>query len=693
MTALFRILALAALWFAAFAHADQSEGVDTGHGVASLISSHDMVEPGQMIALGVEIDLDPKWHTYWLNPGDSGEPVAIDWNGADVSDLYWPIPMPIATGPIINYGFEGSPLFAVEAVVPPDTMGSFDVTADLYYLVCYDVCIPESATLSLSLPVGESIADPGPGRRVLDAIAASPQPSGVEAGARVENGQLLVDIPETYSADAVFYPYPGDVLEHSAEQQVVSAEAGTRFVLIPGFGWDSSTPEPFDALISVPNSGKGQVVRVVPGADIDIGAVAAPVPTPAGEVRDGQVASLGTAILLAFLGGIILNVMPCVFPVISIKALSLTRAAHAEQATARREAWAYTAGVVATFLAFAAVILALKAGGSLVGWGFQLQNPKVVGVLALLTFVIGLNFLGALEVGGRLQNAGQSLTQTGGIRGAFFTGLLAVIVATPCTGPFMAGALGYTLLAPNLHTLAVFAALALGFALPFLLLAYSPALLARLPKPGPWMETFRQLLAFPLFATSIWLVWVLSAQAGAEGVALVLVAALVVAFGAWLLRRLPARTGALAALLVVAGLVLPAFVRFAPPAAQTAEIASLDYSPWSPEAVQAELAAGRAVFVDFTADWCVTCKANERVALARDDVQQLFAETDTAFLVADWTNKNDAIARELAAYGRAGVPLYLLYPAGSHDGVSPAILPQILTPGLVKDALLEANSL
>jgi len=682
---------LLAWLLAASAFAAETEVVDTGRVNARLVSSHDMVEPGQTFSVALLTELDAGWHTYWRNPGDSGEPVQITWelpDGAEAGDIYWPVPSPVPTGPIINYGFEGAPLFPV-TLTAPQAMGAWTVEADVYYLVCKDICIPESTVLRLDLVVGgTAIGDPIWGPRIRDAIEASPRRGELSAGARLEGGTVIIDVAGAQNLmGAYLFPYENWVIDHSAEQTVQRADGGVRFGQVAGFGWAEDSVEAFDALVAYdgPLGRRAEVVRVEPNISVPIGAVTAAPITDA--PLSGTGVTLIGALLGAVFGGLILNLMPCVFPVISIKALSLARSAHGERAKVRVEAWLYTLGVVVTMLALAILIIALKAGGAALGWGFQLQSPLVVGALALLTFLIGLNLLGAFEIGGRLQNAGQGLTEGGGKRGAFFTGMLAVIVATPCTAPFMAGAVGYALAQSAPATLLIFGALALGFAAPFLLLAYLPGMLAKLPRPGPWMETFRQVLAFPMFATAIWLVWVLTNQTGSMGMVVILLSALGMAFAVWLIRRKPLAGRVALVACLVGGIVM--LRPLSGGAVVTSDI-EISESAWSAEAVAAERAQGRTVFVDFTADWCVTCKVNERLVLSKPDMQQIFAETDTAFLVADWTNKNDDIARELERFGRAGIPLYLVYPPG-HDDVSPMILPQILTRSVVEDALRGAR--
>jgi thiol:disulfide interchange protein DsbD len=418
----------------------------------------------------------------------------------------------------------------------------------------------------------------------------------------------------------------------------------------------------------------GQEVTLAVNQALNIGLADAPRSKSIGGV------TLWGAIFGALLGGLILNLMPCVFPIISLKALSLSKTAHSGRNEARRDAWLYTAGVLATFTALVLLLLALKAAGNSLGWGFQLQSPKVTGVLALLMFVIGLNLLGVFEFGARLQNTGQELTTKSGPAGSFFTGALAVIVATPCTAPFMAGAMGYALAQPALITLLVFLALGVGFALPFLLLGYVPQLLAKLPKPGPWMARFKEFLAFPMFATAIWLAWVMGNQAGTDGLLKLLIAALLIGFALWLLRR-----GSFGKLLGAAALLAAITIPLTL-GAQAKAGPEKNAQAWSPAAVQEALAEGRPVFVDFTADWCVTCKVNERLVINTDKTRALFERTDTAFLIADWTNKNDMIAQELAKYDRAGVPLYLVYHP-DQNSVMAEVLPQILTYDVLETAL------
>ena len=438
------------------------------------------------------------------------------------------------------------------------------------------------------------------------------------------------------------------------------------------------------AIQAMRNNGSAEIVSIATNPAVDIGAI---IPNDS-EVSTYGLENVGllgkglwSAVFGAFLGGLILNLMPCVFPIISLKALSLAKTAHGERRDIRRAGWAYTAGALLSFAVFALLLIGLKAAGASVGWGFQLQSPWLVGVLALLLFAIGLNLLGVFEIGGRFQNIGSGVVKGGGRLSSFLTGVLAVIVATPCTAPFMAGAVGYALTSSAAVSMAVFLTLGLGFALPFLLLAYAPGLLARLPKPGPWMETFRQVLAFPMFAAAIWLVWVLSLQSGADGVAKLLLGALLLAFALWLFRKGSGLAKILGVVALLASIALPLSTKA--PDSTTGETA-INAGVWSAEAVAMAQSEERPIFVDFTAAWCVTCKVNERLVLKTKKAADLFERTDTKFLIADWTNKDDGIAAELARFGRAGVPLYLVYTPGSD---TPKILPQMLSYDILKEAL------
>lgn len=687
------------------AYGSQTEPVDTGEVVGQVVSSHDVVAPGQDFYVAASTVINDHWHTYWRNPGDSGEPTDISFDlppELTAGEIVWPLPRPIPTGPIVNYGFEGSVLFPVPFKVSDNaaTGDVLEIKGSVYYLVCYDICVPEEFEFNLPLTVGKPVLDNRWDANIRRALNAAPKRADTPATMRLEGDQLIVDVDTGGAiADPYLFPYTPSVNNPSAPQTFAIGEHGARLTMAAGFVTSGGLKGPQTFLLTYAAGDDeeriGHIFTAQPGAALDLGTAlsasgAADAQTDRGVGIDGgpNGASMTvlTALIGAFLGGLVLNLMPCVFPVISMKALSFARHAHDERSAIRAQGWLYTAGVIATFMLLTLVLLALKAGGTQIGWGFQLQEPWLVGLLALLVFVIGLNLIGAFEFGTGLQNVGGGLAAKEGAMGSFFTGALAVVVATPCTAPFMAGAVGFALAQPAIVTIIVFMALAIGFAAPFLLLSYSPALLAKLPKPGPWMERLKEVLAFPMFGAAIWLIWVLSLQGGQSGLLKILIAMLLLGFAIWLLKR-PVIWKVLGAASVLGALALPFTIATASVSSTASNTNSkLPKLEWSVDYVEELRAQGRPVFVDFTAAWCVTCKVNELGALADGKVVQAFVDTDTAFLVADWTNRNDAIAKELEKYGRSGVPLYLYF-APDNKTVKGDILPQILTVNMLLETL------
>jgi len=697
------------LWAFSFAQAAESELVDTGRVNAQLISTHDDVAPGQEFYVALRKVIDPKWHTYWVNPGDSGEPVQINWDlpsELTPGEIIWPLPEAIPTGPLTNYGFENEVYFPVPFKVsssakPGDVL---EIKANIFYLVCYDVCIPEDTSLSFSVLVGEPKTDPNWLPAINGARSDAPAFGPASGGVINQDGQAVFrfkNLPKGDYSESYFFPESGGMIEHAAPQKVTVTDQGLQLKTKAGFEWNNGQPELTRGVLAFKDDQNraGFWVDLTIGSAPDVGAAidgAAAGPgtdVPSGTDGGGNIVPAGPkigfwgAVIGALMGGLILNIMPCVFPIVSLKALSVAKSGGGDMAVIRRDAWAYTLGVLLSFIALASVLLALKAGGAQVGWAFHLQNPIVVGFLALLLFAIGLNLLGIFEITGNFQGVGQDLTQKSGVSGSFFTGVLAVIVATPCMAPFMASAVGYALTQSAITSLTIFLMLGLGFALPYLLIAYIPAISRNLPRPGDWMVRFKEFLAFPMLAAAIWLVWVLNHQTGPRGVMVVLGAMLAVAFAVWLLKRKPAIAKLLAGVSILTGAAMM-FTLHTQKVTVTGET-------WSAEKVQELRQDGQAVFVDFTASWCVPCKINDAAVLKQADILEDFAKTNTAFLVADWTNHDPVIGQELEKYGRAGVPLYLLFPPlkddGSNKNASPEILPQFLTKSMVRQAL-EKNS-
>lgn len=712
------VLALQAVLLAALLGGQALAGpiVNSGHIESELVAQEAGIAPGGTIYVALRQKIVPGWHTYWRNPGDAGEPTKITWTlpeGWTAGDMVWPTPKKTRLGPLLDYAYEGeilipTPITAAADAKPGTTLS---LTADVFYLVCEQVCIPEEAKLSLLLPVVADAPKPDPkwGAVIGKVLADAPKPAGLKAVFKLEGQALKLAVTGGLlkgadMAGAYFFPYSPKVIEHAAEQAIERGPEGLTLTLKPGYDFIGSGTPPAELVGVLATKAGAWEVTATAGEAL---AGASGLGPPPAEAAPGATSTGGLvgALLFALLGGLILNLMPCVFPVLSMKAASLAGHAH-EASKARLQGLAFLLGVVATFLVLAGALLAVRAGGAAVGWGFQLQSPLVIAWLALLMLLVALNMSGVFEIGTSVQGVGAGASSKGGFSGAFFTGALAVVVAAPCTAPFMAGALGYALTQPPAIALGVFLALAVGFAAPFVAVTFIPGALKLLPRPGGWMEVLKKGLAFPMYGAALWLVWVFAQQAGPMALGQVLVAGVLVAFGAWLYGLAQTRQAAgksaavsmiLGLLTVIAGLGLAAAAALSakpPVAASTAEAPtpggpSLTAEAWSPEKVKALQAEGRPILVDFTAAWCVTCQVNEKVALSGSKVAEAFKAQNAVLLKADWTNRDPIIAKALADFGRVGVPLYLVYPK---NGGAPFILPQLLTEGMVIDAIEKAGA-
>ena len=720
MTRLLRLFVLLGLLFAASAATAQDGRVQRTERIAAeLVAMSQWAAPGSTAIVAVRQDIEPAWHTYWRNPGDSGGATTLTWTlpeGAEAGGIVWPLPERQRLSGLMNYGYSGQVYLPVPVEIPagarPGTTLALSVRA--LFLVCSaEMCVPDELTLTLELPVREGAAplDPRHGAAIQTLLETAPRPAGIEARVALENGVLTLSaaggpLAGRDPGPSYFFPFEGGVIDHPAPQSGSWGPQGLTLRMQAGGGVRGGGLQgPVAGVLSTAHGAwevtaePGPVLTGTSGSG-DLAPAEDQPPTTEAATRV-EWAGFVQAALFALLGGLILNLMPCVFPILAMKAAALTASAH-DPAHARRDGLAFLAGVLATFLVLAGVLLALRAAGEAVGWGFQLQSPAVTAGLALLMLAVALNLSGVFHVGAGLQGAGSGpLARLPGGLGAFFTGALAVVVAAPCTAPFMAFALGAALLMPWPMALAVFLMLGLGLALPFVVVSLTPGLLSRLPRPGPWMERLKGLLAFPMYGTALWLAWVFSRQTGADALALLFAAGLTLALGAWLIgggqaERAHGRRGVLhwiagaAALLVAAAaLVMAASVPVPEAGADAAAPeGALASSAWSPTAVEAARASGRPVLVNFTADWCVTCKINERSALGSATVAAAMEAADAVYLVGDWTRRDDAITAELQRHGRSGVPLYLLYAPGAAE---PRILPQLLTEGVVVDALKDVR--
>ena len=691
---------LAAFLSPAAAFALSGNVVATDQVKAHLASEVSSVAPGQSFWVALEFGIRDGWHTYWRNPGDSGQATSVKWRlpeGFTAGDIVWTAPHRFEIPPLVNYGYSGHAVHLIPITAPKDLKAGVAIlSAAASWLVCSNVCIPQDAQLELKLPVSANPGAPDPKEAALFAAARSELPGAAPAPttARIEAGRLVITLGREWGStlpqikSLAFFPYEEGGIEYASPQTLTRTGNDVELAMKIG-----DRPP------------RGGIVRGVLSATEQSGTETLTVPMEIaaalsvnGGVRSAAVApakeapSMPVLLLFAALGGLILNLMPCVFPVLSIKAIGLVEQARRHPAAVRAKGLMFAAGVISSMLCLAAAMLALRAGGEEIGWGFQLQSPLFVTLLVYLLLAVGLNLSGVFEIGGGLAGAGDGLTQGDGYRASFFTGVLTTLVATPCSAPYMAFAIGAALTLPPAAAMGVFAALGLGLSLPYLLLSFAPAMRRALPRPGAWMNTLKQLFAFPIYASAAWLLWVLAQQTTSFGLGAALAGAILIALAAWAYQKSKSsgtggRVAALAtaALALLLAVILP--IRFAQVGAASAAGAHAAEG-WRPydaaEAAKLE-AAGRPLLVNFTASWCLTCLVNERNAFADPAVQEIFRHEGVVLMKGDWTNRDPAITHALAAFGRAGVPLYVLYNARP-GSTEPIVLPQLLTAGVIRSA-------
>jgi thiol:disulfide interchange protein DsbD len=681
--------------------------VRTAHVEAELVSEQNALTPGRPLTVALRLAMARGWHTYWQNPGDSGLPTTLAWTlppGLSAGTIQWPAPQALPIGPLVNYGYEGEVLLLTDVVATPDFLSgkTVNLSARADWLVCKEICIPEGADLSLALPVAnKSEADPRWAGPIARTRAALPRPlEGWDVAASGRGAQVdLALSARSAGADPGelrFFPLNEGKIEASAPQRL-AREGSTLKLTLPVA---SQRVGDFTRVAGVLTASKGFGAQTAATIDVPLeGSVTAgpsiatsadlPPLVPAGAAD----LSLGVALVFALAGGALLNLMPCVFPVLSLKVFGF--AAHGSGRAMRVHGLAFAAGVIVSFWLLAGLLVALRAGGTQFGWGFQLQSPPVVAVLAVLFFALALNLSGVFEIGRILPSALSTWNARNTYLNDALSGVLAVAIASPCSAPFMGAAIGYALAESPSSTLAVFTALGLGMALPYALLAFFPAWRKLLPMPGPWMVRLKQVLAFPLYATVIWLAWVLGAQLDNDAVARLAAVLLLVALALWALQTMRsggARAWGWAALAgLVAAVVVGAPVVSATgggePAVKAATAEKGAWQDYGPERLRQLTDAGRSVFVDFTAAWCVTCQVNKRLVLNTDAVQRAFVEHDVALLRADWTRRDPMIGRALAALGRSGVPVYVLY----RPGREPLIFPEVLRQSTITEALAKVE--
>lgn len=686
-----RVLFLLLAFFAALAPAARAQVK------AALVAAEQSIQPGRPLTVALLLEHDKHWHSYWINPG-TGYPTTLDWklpSGWTASALQWPTPAVTkdTAGNITGNGYEDVVYLPVTLTPPADLKPgeTVSLSAVAKWLMCAEVCVPGKADVALALPVlAEPPApDTAHGAAIASTVASLPRAIPGLTATATRSGKTITlrllaaaDLAQPKPERPWFFS-SDETVQYDEPQTARSAASGELLVIdLPVSATLSAPPTRLVGVLRTESSWttSGPALR---GLAIDIpisDAPAAALSAPAG-------ASLAGTLVLALVGGLILNLMPCVFPVLGIKILGFVNQAGADRRKVTLHGLAFAGGVLVSFWALAALLAVLRAGGGQLGWGFQLQSPAFVFVLAAVMLVFGLSMSGVFEFGLRATTVGSGLQNKDGLAGSFFTGVLATVVATPCSAPFLAPALGAALALPVASSFAVFTAIAVGLALPYLLLSIFPQAVKALPRPGAWMETFKQAMAFPLYATVGYLVWVLAGQSGDNDTALlfVLLGLVVIALGAWLYGRYATFGGKPARVRfgVIGGaalLSLGAWLGWPRPASPT----DIVWQPWSAEAVAKAVADGKPVYVDFTARWCFTCQTNKKVVFSSSEVIKTFRDKKVVTLRADWTNQDPLITAELAKWNRSAVPFNLLYLPGRPE---PVVLPELLTPGIVLDAL------
>ncbi len=666
-----------------------------------LAHAPDGADPGKTVWLGLQITHQPDWHTYWKNPGDSGLPITVQWTlpeGISAGEIAWPLPKKIPIGNLANYGFDGTVLLPVPLTISQDfkpglTNNEIEVKLKANWLVCRKECIPEEGEFALKVPVKGSMA--ANSVAFNKAFDAKPKPVLGSTGI-LPDSSVLIDghvikltvqgLPLALRGKTLeFFPETPEVIE-TAAQWTQSWSGGVWSAQVPLSQQRGNSPDVMPVVLAADGQGYRAELKVLGNwPKVSASVLGSPESVLPAAAPAKASLSLWAALLGALLGGMILNLMPCVFPVLAIKVISFTR--HANDRRGHRiSGMAYSAGVVISFLALGALMLGLRSAGEQLGWGFQLQSPAVVAALAVLFAVMGLNLAGLFEFGQFLPSRLSTLEARNPSVNAFLSGVLAVAVASPCTAPFMGASLGLALSLPALQALLVFASIGLGMALPYLAASFIPAVARWLPRPGVWMDTFRRAMAFPMFATVVWLVWVLGQQTGIDGAGALLALLVAMSGVLWSLGlRGRSRWLLTGITLVVLALMLAALGRNVtrPVDVGSATASSERWQPWAPGRVEQVLATGVPVFVDFTAAWCVTCQYNKKTTLVNADVLSDLTAKKVALLRADWTRRDPAITSALAQLGRNGVPVYVLYQAGK----TPLVMSEILTVQELRTAL------
>ena len=627
--------------------------VDTGHAEVSIIKS-EQSDNSKIVNLGIKMDMQPGWHTYWINPGDSGGVIDIEWTmpkGNTVSEVSYPSPHKIPYPPLMTFGYENYVIFPVTLSLDnPDE--DILISAKIDFLICADVCIPETALIQTSLNTIQSDSELN---QWLDKVPSILLPN--IASINGSNLELRFSFNEAID-DIYFFPKSENIFIYNTDQELIKEENNwlLRIPLI------KDGPSNVDGILVI-NDESFVIVSELEESSLSV----------------MESISVWQALIFAFIGGLILNIMPCVFPIISLKALSFVSMGGGSTKKVRLHALNFCFGVIISFLTVAMAILLLQKGGTMVGWGFQLQSPLIVAFLAILMFIIGLVLLMDINIGTSLTRLGSVGSNDSSYLGSFMTGVLAVVVASPCTAPFMGAAIGYALIQPSAITIPIFLSLGLGFSFPYLLLALFPSLITKMPRPGEWMNTLKEFFAFPMFATSLWLLWVFSFQTTADSLISLLITILLISIIFWVVTKSTSqisRALSLLAVIIVILIQLSSINTLKANTSSSESASDADSDAWSINIEKELKELDQAYLINFTAAWCITCQANDKLALSRPAVKTYFEENNIKYIKADWTNRDNDILEVLTEYGRTGVPLYLYWKPGLDKTL---ILPAVLT--------------
>jgi len=635
--------------------------VDTGHANVSLVKYENTQGNQNKNLIGIRMDMQKNWHTYWKNPGDSGGPIKVKWShdyNISISELYWPTPSLIPYEPLMTYGYKNFVIFPFEIINSNNKNSVIEASID--FLICDDICVPEKAFIKTNLQDIET------DNSLYDWFLSVPAQT-LPVKASLDEDFINIRFSSPFNViSAIFFVDDQDIVEYASEQ-ILSKEENNYLLRVKKIE-DVELLDNLTGVISI-NNNESFIIN----AEIE------------GTTQNSLDISFLQALIFAFVGGLILNLMPCVFPIISLKVLSFVSMSNQSPSKIRAHALSFCIGVMVSFLVIGLAMILLKQAGLFLGWGFQLQSPVVVGLLSLLMFVIGLVLLSDI-------NIGSSLTRLGGagssdnLIGSFSTGILAVIVASPCTAPFMGAALGYALIQPSGVTLPVFSALGLGFAFPYFMLSASPSLINYLPKPGSWMVTLKEFFAFPMFATSIWLIWVFSFQTSSNEVIFLLITILLISLLIWIASKINKPNYSIVIFIFAVFIIFFQFKDIPSKEIQSSnalKLESFNYVEWNENIENEYRNKNQAYLINFTAAWCITCQTNDKIALSRPNIKEYIYENNIEYIIADWTNKNDDILKTLESYNRNGVPLYIFWKPGMKES---KILPAILTEQILLDS-------